>query len=204
MKAFEGTKKGNQTAFNLFLTPKTSKTFKVNVWLDGPWDNETWKGTKIGEIIVPANSAQKTEQFTIDVSKFVDHLDKKHAIYLVAESEETGNLFDLAGLGFSSNKKKITRPIVPKVKIEVNGKAIEVPATPVRSTESNGITGYDIYEAVCKLPAGTTGTPTVSASATDKNVKVEIIQATSVSGTAIVKFDYKGVVKTYKIVFTKE
>lgn len=202
LKAFEGTKKGNQTAFNLFLTPKTSKTFKVNVWLDGPWDNETWKGTKIGEIVVPANSAQKTEQFTIDVSKFVDHLDKKHAIYLVAESEETGNLFDLAGLGFSSNKKKITRPIVPKVNIEVNGKAIEVPATPVRSTESNGITGYDIYEAVYKLPAGTTGTPTVSASATDKNVKVEIIQATSVSGTAIVKFDYKGVVKTYKVVFT--
>ena len=202
LKAFEGTKKGNQTAFNLFLTPKTSKTFKVNVWLDGPWDNETWKGTKIGEIVVPANSAQKTEQFTMDVSKFVDHLDKKHAIYLVAESEETGNLFDLAGLGFSSNKKKITRPIVPKVNIEVNGKAIEVPATPVRSTESNGITGYDIYEAVYKLPAGTTGTPTVSASATDKNVKVEIIQATSISGTAIVKFDYKGVVKTYKVVFT--
>lgn len=51
-------------------------------------------------------------------------------------------------------------------------------------------------------PAGSTGTPTVSASATDKNVKVEIIQATSISGTAIVKFDYKGVVKTYKVVFT--
>jgi len=36
LKAFEGTKKGNKTAFNLFLTPKTAKTFKVNVWLDGP------------------------------------------------------------------------------------------------------------------------------------------------------------------------
>ena len=113
-----------------------------------------------------------------------------------------GDLFDLAGLGFSSNKKKIVRPVVPKVNIEVNGKAIEVPETPVRSTESNGITGYDIYEAVYKLPAGTTGIPTVSASATDKSVKVEIIQATSVSGTAIVKFDYKGVVKTYKVVFS--
>ena len=88
------------------------------------------------------------------------------------------------------------------IRDRINGKAIEVPATPVRSTESNGITGYDIYEAVYKLPAGTTGTPTVSASATDKNVKVEIIQATSVSGTAIVKFDYKGVVKTYKVVFS--
>jgi arabinoxylan arabinofuranohydrolase len=93
LKAFEGTKKRNKTAFNLFLTPLSAKSFKVNVWLDGPWDNDTWKGTKIGEIIVPANSAQEATQFTIDVSKFVDHLDKKHAIFLVAESTETEGSF---------------------------------------------------------------------------------------------------------------
>lgn len=109
LKAFEGTKKGNQTAFNLFLTPKTPKTFKVNVWLDGPWDNATWKGEKIGEISVPANSAQEAKQFKIDVSKFVDGLNKKHAIFLVAEGPE-GALFDLIGLGFSSKRKEIVRP----------------------------------------------------------------------------------------------
>ena len=59
-----------------------------------------------------------------------------------------------------------------------------------------------VLPAMTSMKLFTTGTPTVSASATDKNVKVEIIQATSVSGTAIVKFDYKGVVKTYKVVFT--
>lgn len=204
LKAFEGTKKGNKTAFNLFLMPKTSKAFKVNIWLDDPWDNNAWKGTKIGEIVVPVNSAKETKQFTVDVSKFVDHLDKKHAIYLVAESEEEGSLFDLDGLGFSSNKKKITRPIAPKVHIEVNGKAIELPMAPVRSTESNGIVGYDLYEAVCKLPANTTQAPSVSASATDKSVKIAITQATSVTGTAIVKFDYKGVIKTYQVKFSVE
>lgn len=202
LKAFEGTKKGNKTAFNLFLMPKTSKTFKVNVWLDGPWDNQAWQGTKIGEIVVPANSAQETAQFTVDVSKFVDHLDKKHAIYLVAESEEAGNLFDLAGLGFSSNKKKIVRPIVPIVNIEVEGKTIELPAAPVRSTENNGIVGFDLYETVYELPSNTAKVPVVSASATDKSVKVAITQATSVSGTATVKFDYKGIIKTYKVVFS--
>ena len=201
LKAFEGTKKGNKTAFNLFLMPKTSKAFKVNIWLDGPWDNNAWKGTKIGEIVVPANSAMETKQFTVDVSKFVDHLDKKHAIYLVAESEEEeGSLFDLDGLGFSSNKKKIIRAVPPMVHIKVNGKAIELPMTPVRSTESNGIVGYDLYEAVCKLPANTTQAPSVSASATDKSVKIAITQATSVTGTAIVKFDYKVVIKTYQLV----
>ena len=48
LKAFEGTKPGNKTVFNLFITPKTKKAFKVNVWLDDPWDNATWKGKKRG------------------------------------------------------------------------------------------------------------------------------------------------------------
>lgn len=201
LKAFEGTKKGNNTAFNLFLMPKTSKVFKVNIWLDGPWDNMTWKGIKIGEIIVPANSPQETTQFTVDVSKYVDHLDKKHAIFLVAESKETGNLFDLAGLGFSSDKKKIVRPVVPEVTIAVNGKMIELPKTPVRSTKDNGIVGYDLYEAAYMLPSNVTEIPAVSASASDDSVKIVVTQAKSISGTAIVKFDYRGVVKTYKVVF---
>ena len=105
LKAFKGTKPGNKTAFNLFLTPKTKNSFKVNVWLDGPWDNDIWKGKKIGEIIVPANSAMETTKFTVDVSTFVDNLDKKHAIFLVAESPDPGGLFDLAGLGFSRRKR---------------------------------------------------------------------------------------------------
>ena len=202
LKAFEGTKKGNQTAFNLFLTPKTPKTFKVNVWLDGPWDNATWKGEKIGEISVPANSAQEAKQFKIDVSKFVDGLNKKHAIFLVAEGPE-GALFDLIGLGFSSKRKEIVRPVAPVVGITVNGKNIELPEAPVRSTNANGITGYDIYEATYKVPADASGIPVVSASADNKDVKIKITQAASASGTAIVKFDYRGIVKTYRVTFIK-
>ncbi len=204
LKAFEGTKKGNKTAFNLFITPKTSKSFKVNVWLDGPWDNAAWKGKKIGEINVPANSKQETTRFTIDVSKFVDHLDKKHAIFLVAESSDADNLFDFIGLGFSSKKKKIERPIPPTVNIAVNGKAIELPATPVRSTNANGIVGYNLYEAKIPLPSGTTQIPVVTATASNKAVKIAIDQPASASGSAMVKCDYNGVVKNYKVVFATE
>lgn len=204
LKAFEGTKRGNKTAFNLFLTPKTKNAFKVNVWMDGPWDNNTWKGKKIGMIIVPANAAQETTKFTIDVSAFVDNLGKKHGIYLVAEGPEKEGLFDLVGLGFSSAKKKIVRPIAPTVSIKVNGEAIEVPATPVRSTNANGIVGYDIYETTYKVPSSITEKPTVSASASDPAVKVALTQAESKSGTAVIKFDYKGVVKTYRVVFASE
>jgi hypothetical protein len=204
LKAFAGVKKGNKTAFNLFITPKTDKSFKVNVWLDGPWDNATWKGKKIGVITVPANSAKETTKFTIDVAQFVDNLDKKHGIYLVAEGEGTEPLFDFIGLGFSSAKKKIERPVPPTVSIAVNGAAVELPAIPVRSTNGNGIVGYDIYEAKYKVPATVTGAPTVTASANSKDVKVAITQAESKTGTAVVKFDYKGVVKTYKVVLSAE
>ncbi|HKL71009.1 MAG TPA: hypothetical protein VJ855_00015 [Marinilabiliaceae bacterium] len=204
LKAFEGTKINNNTAFNLFLTPKTSKSFKVNVWLDGPWDNDAWNGSKIGEIIVPANSEQETTKFTIDASKFVDHLDKKHSIFLVAESGDQEILFDFIGLGFSSNKKEIERPISPTVSVAVNGKTIDVPATPVRSTNANGIVGYDLYEAKVALPSNTSQIPTVSATADINAVKVVVEQAESTSGTALVKCDYNGVVKNYRIVFSVE
>lgn len=204
LKAFEGAKKGNKTAFNLFITPKTAKTFKVNVWMDGPWDNATWKGKKIGEIVVPANSKQETTKFTIDVAKFVEGLDKKHAIFLVAEGADQENLFDFIGLGFSSAKKSIERPVAPTVSISVNGKAIEVPSTPVRSTNANGIVGYDQYEAKVSLPSGSAQIPVVTASASDKTVKVSVEQAQSTTGSAVVKCDYNGIVKTYKVVFAVE
>jgi arabinoxylan arabinofuranohydrolase len=204
LKAFEGTKSRNKTVFNLFLTPKTKNAFKVNVWLDGPWENDTWKGKKIGVIIVPANSAQETTKFTTDVSAFVDHLDKKHAIFLVADGIDSDVLFDLIGLGFSSDKKKIVRPIAPTVNISVNGEVIDLPATPVRSTNANGIVGLGLYETTYKLPLNITGIPTVSASASDPDVKVAIKQAESKPGTAVVRFDYKGVVKTYRVVFASE
>lgn len=204
LKAFEGTKKGNKTAFNLFLTPKTTKSFKVNVWLDGPWNNATWNGKKIGEIVVPADSKQETTKFTIDVSKSVDNLDKKHAIFLVAEGDSTEALCDFIGLGFSSAKKSIERPVAPTVSILVNGKAIEVPATPVRSTNANGIVGYDQYETKVTLPSGTSQVPVVSASSDKSSVNIAVEQAGSATGTAVVKCDYMGIVKTYKITFAVE
>lgn len=203
LKPFAGTKEGNRTAFNLFLIPETDASFKINIWLDGPWDNSTWKGKKIGEINVPANSARKFTQVTADVSEAVDKLDKKHAIYLVAEGGSNGKLCTLLGLGFSANGQSLEYPAVPEISITVNGLKVDLPATPVRSTNANGITGYDQYEARFTLPAGTTGTPKVAASASDPSVKIDITQPESKNGKAVVKFDYKGMVKTYTVVMTE-
>jgi hypothetical protein len=201
LKAFAGAKSGNKTMFNLFLAPKTANAFKVNVWLDGPWDNATWKGKKIGEINVPADAAQGVTNFTVNVASAVENLKEKHAIFLVAEGSGPGPLCDIVGLGFSSAKVKIVRPVPPTVSIKVNGQAVNLPATPVRSTNGNGITGYDIYDASYAVPADVADIPQITASASEKSVKVDVKQAEAKNGTAVVKFDYNGVVKTYRVVF---
>jgi arabinoxylan arabinofuranohydrolase len=202
LKAFAGAKPGNKTAFNLFLAPKTTNAFKVNVWLDGPWDNATWKGKKIGEINVPAGAAPEVTQFTLDVAAAVENLKGKNALFLVAEGSGGGALCDIVGLGFSSEKVKIVRPVPPAISIMVNGQSVTLPANPVRSTNANGITGVDLYQATYAVPADVAAIPQVSATASDASVKVNIKQAEARTGTAEVKFDYKGVVKTYRVVFT--
>ena len=196
LKPFEGAVKGNQTMLNVFLTPKTDASFKVNVWIDGPWDNATWNGKKIGEIVVPAGSDEEVTGFAIDVANAVEGLAGKHAIYLVAEGE--GDLCTLMGLGFTKGGKKMKFPAAPVVSISVNGKALDMPAVPVRSTNENGLVTYDQYEVACDMPAEGA---TVKASADNKAVKVNA--GKPVDGKAVVTFDYNGVVKTYTVVFEK-
>ncbi|MBA79522.1 MULTISPECIES: hypothetical protein [unclassified Leeuwenhoekiella] len=198
--AFEGTEEGNETTFNLFLKPQSEKSFKVQIWLDGAWDNSTWNGKQIGEIIVPANAENEITQFTVDVSEFVEKLDKKHAIFLRIEGPEAESLGELVGLGFSSKDKPISRPEVPEVVIAANGKNFDLPKTPVRSTKDNGITGYDIYEARFNAE-GAASAPVLTAQSDNPEVKIDITQASSLSEKAVVKFDYKGIVKTYHVVF---
>lgn len=199
LKAFSGSKQGNNTAFNLFITPKTQAAFKVNVWLDGPWDNDTWKGTKIAQISIPENAKSAVTQFTVDVSKYVDHLDRKHALYLVAEGKDGSALFDFIGLGFSSKEQRIERPVSPTVEITVNGKKLALPSIPVRSTDENGLVGYTTYEVVSPIDAKDNKIPVVRASADNPEVKIMVQQASSLTDHAQVNCIYKGQTKSYLV-----
>lgn len=200
LKPFAGADAYDKTFFNLFLTAQTDAGFKVEVWLDGPWDNDTWNGKKIGEIAVPAGTTtSEVTKYTLDVTDAVKALDKKHAIYLKAQGDADGKLCILRGIGFSADEKSLVNPAAPTVSIQADGQEIELPATPVRSTNANGYTGYDQYEAACTLPAGTETAPNITASSDNPNVKIEITQPESKDGKAIVKFDYNGMVKTYTV-----
>lgn len=194
VKAFEGTKPGNKTAINIFITPKTDKAFKINVMLDGPWANKVWNGKRIAQISVPADA--KSGRFTADVSKYVDKLSGKHAIYIVAEAETEGELFDFHGLGFTAHGNVMERQIPPQIQISLDGKALDVPQIPVRSTNENGLIGYDIYEIPVTAKSGN-----VSASSSDPSVKISVKQAEDPHYFAEVKCDYNGVVKTYRVQF---
>ena len=206
LKPFAGIVSGAQTKLNVWLTPRSQAPFRVAVWLDGPWDNSTWKGRRIGTIEVPAGSAMVPTQFTLDVAQAVEGLGGKHAIYLTAEGVGRGGggnrpMFDLLGLGFSSRDRAIERHVAPTVKIWANGVEIPLSPVPVRSTNQNGITEYDTYAATVGVAPSAIQPPLVSAAADKSDVKVTISQPEAPDGEATVKFDYRGVVKTYRVDF---
>ena len=49
------------------------------------------------------------------------------------------------GIGFSSKKVQLERHIAPKVAITVDGKSVEMPQIPVRSTNQNGFVNVENY-----------------------------------------------------------
>ena len=198
LKPFRGTRPGDKTAINLFLTPETNREFTIKVMLDGPWANKTWKGVQIAEIKVPARNIGLDLKLSADVSKAVDRLGGKHAIYLIAEGED-GQLCTLHGLGFSRKGASIDRPEVPQVEICVNGEPVCMPATPVRFDNVNGYAGYDHYEAEFGILATSTGVPSVSASCSNPEVKISVTQPKEKYGIATIVCDYRGTVKTYTL-----
>lgn len=204
LKPFEGTRKGNGTQFNLFLKQTSPEAFRVRVMMDGPWEGTTWKGKLLGVIDVPADAAitkdkvSAVKKFTLDVSAMVDGMDKKHAIYLVAEGPG-GQLCQLQGLGFSKRGEQMECPLPPMVDIRLNGRSLTLPQTPTRMTNANGILSYNEYDVVAPLVEGERQIPIVTATADNPEVKITVLQPASLQDRAYVKCVYKGQSKNYTI-----
>ena len=211
VKAFEGTKQGDKTMLNVNLTPGGNGAFKIHVMLDGPYANSTWNGKEIAVIDVPEGAKRNATTYSVAVPA-VESLTGKHAIYLVAEGPEVKpveaprqfgrqpqqaprpqGLFDLHGLGFSRNGGSCEPPVVPQVKITVDGKAVNLPSAPQYATNDNGFMDASNYQAYAPLKANSV----IKATATDPAVKIEVGKVTD--GRAIVTCTYKGVKKVYKL-----
>lgn len=213
VKAFAGAKKGDGVMLNLNLTPGGHGAFKIHVMLDGPYANETWKGKEIAVVEVSADAPRVAKNYQVAVPA-VEGLKGKHAIYLVVEGPEVQQpqannrqgfggrqqqpqrpvgLFDLHGIGFSKNGNVCERPIVPQVTITADGKKLNLPTTPIRCTNANGLTDAIRYQAYGPLEEGTI----LNATATDPSVIFEI--SPIVEGRATVKCTYHGLQKIYLI-----
>ena len=197
---FEGTKPGNGTEFYVSLTPQAPWPVSIDVMLDGPYDNDTWKGKKIGEINVPARLPREKALFKVDVSDAVDGLDGKHAVYLVAKGAPGRPAFALNGVGFGKKGDDLVPPSAPEVEIYVNGVALNLPDVPTRSNDINGYTGYDRYDVPVKLSVDKAPVVSAKVDSNIDDVKIDIEQPKSAADKAVIHVDYKGKVKTYTLI----
>ena len=204
VKAFEGTKKGDNARLYLNLTSSGKGAFKIHIKLDNPW-----KGEEIGVIgIRDEFPADKSSTVSCPVPA-VEGLSGKHAIYLVVEGpdiqtpqrpqwgrrpqqpQRPQGLFDLHGIGFT--KTDICPvPLVPEVTITVDGQKLQLPETPIRSTEANGYTEENRYQTYARM----TDSSVISATASPN---VDINVGKIADGRATVTFTYRGQKKIYLI-----
>lgn len=206
VKAFEGTKKGDNTNFYVNLTHGRHGAFKIHVRLDDPW-----KGKEIATISVPENDQRASAIFGASVPA-VEGLTGKHAIYLVAEGQDIQapqqpqwggrrqqqpqrpqGLFDLHGIGFSKGTERVIAPEVPQVTIIVDGQKLNIPERPLMSTNQNGYTECNHYQLYVPLKAGSK----IETKATHPGVKFTVSPISD--GRATVRATYQGQEKVFLI-----
>ncbi|MBQ3628607.1 MAG: hypothetical protein II947_06220 [Bacteroidaceae bacterium] len=206
VKAFEGTKKGDNTNIYVNLTHGRHGAFKIHVRLDDPW-----KGKEIATISVPENDQRASAIFGASVPA-VEGLTGKHAIYLVAEGQDIQapqqgqwggrrqqqpqrpqGLFDLHGIGFSKGTERVIAPEVPQVIITVDGQKLNIPERPLMSTNQNGYTECNHYQLYVPLKAGSK----IETKATAPGVKFTVSPISD--GRATVRATYQGQEKVFLI-----
>ena len=208
VKAFEGTKAGDNTTLGLNLTSSGKGAFKIHVKLDSPW-----KGQEIGVIDVPADAERKATTYYAAVPA-VEGLTGKHAIYLVTDGPEVQQpqqpqrgqfggrrpqepqrpqgLFDLHGLSFSKGADH-KAPVVPQVTITVDGQKLNIPERPIMSTNQNGYTECNHYQLYAPMKAGAK----IEAQSNVPGVTFNI--STASENRATVKATYNGMTKIFLI-----
>jgi hypothetical protein len=206
--AFAGTKSGDGTTLNVFLTPRTDEAFKLHVMLDGPYANSAWNGKEIAVINVDGKQNGKALKLTAAVPA-VEGLTGKHAIYFVVEGPEVQapaprpfqrpnnnrpfGLFDMRGVGFSKPGLDCNIPTVPTVDIYADGVKLAIPAKPIYTTQTNAYMECNRYQVYGKL----TDSSKLEVKASDPAVQVKVGKIND--GRATITCTYKGVDKIFLI-----
>ncbi len=209
VKAFEGIKKGDNAKLNLTLTASGKGAFKIHVRLDNPW-----KGQEVALFSIPDDAPKMAVTVSQPVPA-LEGLTGKHAIYLVAEGPEVKQpeqpqgpwgrrpqqpqrpqgLFDLHGIGFAKDGVGAQPAFVPEVTITVDGKRLNIPHLPVRTTNANGYTDLTHYQVYGPLKADSKLEATCEKAPNAVHFEISPI----VNGRATVKATYKGKEKIFLI-----
>ncbi len=209
VKAFEGIKKGDNAKLNLTLTASGKGAFKIHVRLDNPW-----KGQEVALFSIPDDAPKMAVTVSQPVPA-LEGLTGKHAIYLVAEGPEVKQpeqpqgpwgrrpqqpqrpqgLFDLHGIGFAKDGVGAQPAFVPEVTITVDGKRLNIPHLPVRTTNANGYTDLTHYQVYGPLNADSKLEATCEKAPNAVHFEISPI----VNGRATVKATYKGKEKIFLI-----
>jgi hypothetical protein len=209
VKAFDGIKKGDDAKLNLTLTASGKGAFKIHVRLDNPW-----KGQEVALFSIPDDAPKMAVTVSQPVPA-LEGLTGKHAIYLVAEGPEVKQpeqpqgpwgrrpqqpqrpqgLFDLHGIGFAKDGVGAQPAFVPEVTITVDGKRLNIPHLPVRTTNANGYTDLTHYQVYGPLKADSKLEATCEKAPNAVHFEISSI----VNGRATVKATYKGKEKIFLI-----
>jgi hypothetical protein len=209
VKAFDGIKKGDDAKLNLTLTASGKGAFKIHVRLDNPW-----KGQEVALFSIPDDAPKMAVTVSQPVPA-LEGLTGKHAIYLVAEGPDVKQpeqpqgpwgrrpqqpqrpqgLFDLHGIGFAKSGVDAQPAFVPEVTITVDGKRLNIPHLPVRTTNANGYTDLTHYQVYGPLKADSKLEATCEKAPNAVHFEISPI----VNGRATVKATYKGKEKIFLI-----
>ena len=209
VKAFEGIKKGDDAKLNLTLTASGKGAFKIHVRLDNPW-----KGQEVALFSIPDDAPKMAVTVSQPVPA-LEGLTGKHAIYLVAEGPDVKQpeqpqgpwgrrlqqpqrpqgLFDLHGIGFAKSGVDAQPAFVPEITITADGKRLNIPHLPIRTTNANGYTDLTHYQVYGPLNADSKLEATCEKAPNAVHFEISPI----VNGRATVKATYKGKEKIFLI-----
>ena len=209
VKAFDGIKKGDDAKLNLTLTASGKGAFKIHVRLDNPW-----KGQEVALFSIPDDAPKMAVTVSQPVPA-LEGLTGKHAIYLVAEGPDVKQpeqpqgpwgrrlqqpqrpqgLFDLHGIGFAKSGVDAQPAFVPEITITADGKRLNIPHLPIRTTNANGYTDLTHYQVYGPLKADSKLEATCEKAPNAVHFEISPI----VNGRATVKATYKGKEKIFLI-----
>jgi len=191
---------GQSNQLEVYITPK-GNAGTIEVMLDSPWEKRG--GIKLGSLSFTSDLEQKLTKLVFPVPA-PDEIEGKRALFFIFNTESSDELCEFNGFKFSKIEISTEKAFVaeldewdkenlipPVLRVYVDGK-------PVEEFELSDY-DYNVFQYSYKLPAGNTEIPQVTAETDNDRIRVDIQQAETPSGTAVVSFSKVDSVKTYPV-----